>query len=320
MLKRNEVAEKYKWDLREYFANDEVWEQEFKNVKSLYEKLTNFEGTLNNEIHLYECLSLEKTVNEITSRLYVYISLKVKEDAKNNFYQSKANKLEKYLSDIAPRLAFIESEINELSDDFLRKLAENGKFKDYNLMLKNVIKNKPHMLSKTEEKLMSTLGECIGGASDVFDMLDAVDITFEDVTDSNGKKYPLNNANYSVYTQSDDSILRETAFINLNGGYGKLNYTISANYLNNIKTDCTLAKVRKFDSAFEESLFYEDVNPKAYELLTQMVEKNASVFHRYFKLKQKTLGLKEFYNYDVNARLKNPDSLLGTINDLESYR
>lgn len=315
MLKRNEVAEKYKWDLREYFANDEVWEQEFKNVKPLYEKLTNFEGTLNNEINLYECLSLEKTVNEITSRLYVYISLKVKEDAKNNFYQSKANKLEKYLSDIAPRLAFIESEINELSDDFLRKLAENEKFKDYNLMLKNVIKNKPHMLSKTEEKLMSTLGECIGGASDVFDMLDAVDITFEDVTDSNGKKYPLNNANYSVYTQSDDSILRETAFKNLNGGYGKLNYTIASNYLNNIKTDCTLAKVRKFSSAFEESLFYEDVNPKAYELLTQMVEKNIGAFYRYFNLKQKSLNLKEFHNYDVNARLKTKNSKTFTYDE-----
>ena len=151
---------------------------------------------------------------------------------------------------------------------------------------------------------MATLSECIGGAGDVFDMIDAVDIKFEDAVDSKGIKYPLNNSNYSVYTQSGDAALRESAFKNVNGGYGKLNYSIATNYLNNIKTNTTLAKVRHFDSAFEAALFGEDVDGDVYKTLLEQVNKNSAVFQRYYDLKKQALGLKEFGNYDVNAKLK----------------
>ncbi len=304
MKNRIEIEEKYKWDLSNYFENDEKWDIEFENVKPLYNKLMTFEDKLNNDKDILECLNLEKTINEIVSRLFVYASLKVKEDAKNSFYQNKANKLDKYLSDISPKISFISSEINDLSEDYLNKLASDERFADFDIFLKNVIKNKPHMLSKQEEKLMSSLSECIGGESEVFDMLDAVDIKFEDVMDQKGQKYPLNTANYSVYLQSDDCVLRKTAFENLNGGYGKLNFTLASNYLNNVKTDCTLAKVRHFDSAFDESLFSENVDFLVYKTLVDMVNKNHNVFYRYYKIKQKSLNLSEFHNYDVNAKLK----------------
>ena len=304
MKNRIEIEEKYKWDLSNYFENDEKWDIEFENVKPLYNKLMTFEDKLNNDKDILECLNLEKTINEIVSRLFVYASLKVKEDAKNSFYQNKANKLDKYLSDISPKISFISSEINDLSEDYLNKLASDERFADFDIFLKNVIKNKPHMLSKQEEKLMSSLSECIGGESEVFDMLDAVDIKFEDVMDQKGQKYPLNTANYSVYLQSDDCVLRKTAFENLNGGYGKLNFTLASNYLNNVKTDCTLAKVRRFDSAFDESLFSENVDFLVYKTLVDMVNKNHNVFYRYYKIKQKSLNLSEFHNYDVNAKLK----------------
>lgn len=309
MLKRNEVEEKYKWDLKSYFTSDEKWDEEFKNVKPLFDTLTTFEGKLSDEGGLLECLNLQKRTDEIVSRLYVYISLKVKEDAKNGFYQNKANVLQKYLSDVSPKLSYIQSEINDLPDEMLNRLATDPSFADYDIMLKNVIKNKPHMLSKQEEKLMSSLSECIGGEQEVFDMLDAVDIKFEDATDSSGIKYALNNANYSVYLQSPDKTLRQTAFDNLNGGYGKLNYTLASNYLNNVKTDCTLAKVRHFDSAFAESVFAEDVDEAVYKTLVNMVHKNASVFHRYYKLKQKALNLDVMHNFDVYAKLKTKNTM-----------
>ena len=308
MLKRSEVEEKYKWDLSDYFASDDAWQKEFENIKPLYQKLTTFEGKLEQDETLLECLNLQKEVGERVGRLYVYVSLRVKEDGKNNFYQDKLNKLDKYLSDISPKLSYISSEINEFSNQKLEELAKNQKFSDYNLTFIDAIKSKPHMLSKIEEKLLAEVGECIGGASSVFDMLDAVDIKFEDVENSNGEKLPLNNANYSSYILSSDRKLRETAFKNLNGGYGKFNYTIASNYINSVATDCTLAKVRKFDNAFKEALFSEDVNAEVYESLIEGVNLNLDKFHRYFKLKQKALNLPNFYNYDVNAKMQTKNS------------
>ncbi len=304
MENRNQIEEKYKWDLSGYFVSDQEWDKQFESVKPLYNNLTKYEGKLNNKQNILNCLNLEKEVNLQTSKLYVYASLKVKEDAKNSFYLNKLNKLTKFLSDMSPSLSFISSEINDLSVEFLNDLIQDSNFSDYDLILKDAIRNKPHMLSKSEEKLLSALNECIGGESDVFDMLDSVDIKFDDVSDSNGNKFPLNHANYSKYLQSDDQTLRKSAFKNLNSAYGKLNYTLASNYLNNVKSDCTLAKVRHFGSAFEQSLFAEDVSIDVYNMLIKMVNKNCDVFYRYFKIKQKTLNLNKFNNYDVNARLK----------------
>lgn len=304
MKTRNEVETQYKWDLSDYYKTDEDWDLEFENIKPLLEKLTTYEGKLHDDETLLECLDLDDEVGIRIGKLAVYISLKCKEDGKNNFYQNKSNLLNKYLSDIYPRLSYITSEINEFSNERLQHLITDDRFADFDLMFKNVIRNKPYTLSKSEEKLMATMSECIGGDSDVFDMLDSVDIKFDDVENSLGEKLPLNNSNYSVYIQGDDCKLRENAFKNLNGGYGKLNYTISANYLNNIKTDETLAKVRHFDSAFDEALFGEQVDGKVYQTLIEQVNKNRQVFQRYFDLKRKALGQEEMANYDINAKLK----------------
>lgn len=303
MKTREQIDEQYKWDLSDYYANITEWENAFNAVKPLYQTLATFEGQLNNKDTILQCFNLQKRVGEIVERLYVYISLKVKEDAKNSFYQNKSNMLQKYLSDVAPTVAYIESEINDLSDEFLNALILDSQFKDYNNMLKDVLKNKPHMLSKQEEKLLAQMGECMGAEQSVFDMLDAVDIRFNDVVDQKGKSHPLNNANYSVYLQSNDPILRKTAFKNLNGAYGKLNYTLCENYMANVKTDCTIAKIRHFNSAFQHSTFGEDVDDSVFLKLSQMVNKHIGVFHKYYKLKQKELKLKTMHNYDVSAKL-----------------
>ena len=310
MQNRNEIQEKYKWDLSDYFLDDEQWRYEFESVKILYTKLQSYEGKFDDDNALLECLNLDKEISERVGRLYVYISLRVKEDAKNAFYQDLSNKLEKYLSEQSPKVSFISSELNEINNDRLTMLANNPNFSDYSLTFKHIIKNKPHMLSKTEEKLLATLGECIGGAEDVFDMVDAVDIKFDDIEDGNKNKLPLNNANYHTYIQSADPDIRRNAFINLNGGYGKLNYSISTNYLNNVKTDCTLAKIKKFPSAFSESMFYEDVDEKVYNSLIANVNNNKKYFYRYYEKKRKALGLNVFSNYDINAKLniKNAES------------
>lgn len=304
MKNRDQIEEKYKWDLSNYFTSVEKWEEEFNKTKPLYEKLTTYEGRLNDDSVLLECLNLEKEINERVGRLIVYISLKTKEDGKNSFYQNKYNILEKYLSDVAPSVAYISSEINEFSNERLNDLAGDERFEDFNIMLKNVIKNKPHMLGKSEEKLLAMLGNSLGGSEQVFDMLDSVDLKFDDAVDINGNKHELNHATYSVFVQSDDKVLRESAFKNFNGAYGKLNYTVWANYLNNIKTDCTLAKVRQFESAFNEALFAEDVDGRVYKTLVEQVTNNINVFYRYFELKRKALGLSEIFNFDMNAKLK----------------
>ena len=75
MLKRNEIEEKYKWDLSEYFVSDNAWQEEFENIKPLYNKLITYENKLCNNELLLECLNLQTEISERVGRLYVYLCL-----------------------------------------------------------------------------------------------------------------------------------------------------------------------------------------------------------------------------------------------------
>ena len=80
MKTRNQIEEKYKWDLSNYFASMQEWDNEFESIKPLYQQLATYEGKLGYDETLLECLKLENQVSERMGRLAVFIALKCKED------------------------------------------------------------------------------------------------------------------------------------------------------------------------------------------------------------------------------------------------
>lgn len=301
MKKREEIEEKYKWDLTEYIKDLDEWEQLFAYVKDNYKKICKFEGNLNSKENIYDCLMCEKDISEKLGLLGIYTSLKVKENSKDSKYLNLYNRLSKLGTQIDEDCSFISSELNLLSDEFIRSIIADPKFCDYDIMFENIIKNKKHMLGKSEEKLLSAVGEFSGDFGEIFDKIDTADIKFDDATDSQGKKYELNNSNYAKYTISKDRTLRKSAYQNMNGAYGKLNNTLTAVYMGNVKSNNFYSKVRHFDSTMQASLFAEDVSKSVYDTLIACVNENLGVFHRFFELKRKVLGQDDIAVYDMRV-------------------
>lgn len=301
MKLRSQIDDKYKWDLSEYFASEEDWEKLFEKTKNYYKKLLKYENNLNNKENIYSCLCEESKLGADMELLSVYANLKLKEDSFNSKAQARLDRLEKLFVQIDSELTFISVELKMLDDKFLLELASDKKFKDYDLMFKDIIKDKKHMLSKQEEILLSKTSEFAGQFSDIFDKFDTADVKFDDIKDSNGKTYKMNNSVYAVYGESTDRTLRKNAYKSMNGGYGKLNQTLAMIYMGSVKTDCFYSKIRKFNSSLDASLYGEDVDKSVYDALIEGVNNNLKIFHSYFDLKRKLLGLKKIAVYDMRA-------------------
>ncbi len=301
MKLREEIEEKYKWNLSDYFANEKEWENTFEELKNSYKNVLKFENHLNNKENILKCFELENDISYKMGLLYVYASLKVKEDSTNSVSQNLLNKIEKLSTQIDEAYSFISVEIKELSDEFINELILDEKFKDYDLYFKNILKNRKHMLSKSEEKLLAGTDEFSGQFSSIFDKIDTADIKFENIVDSNGKIYEMNNSLYQRYSQSSDRVLRKNAYISMNGAYGKLNHTLSEIYMGNVKSDCFYARIRHFNSSLEASLYAEEVDKSVYDSLIESVNENLAVFHRFFEIKRKTLGLDKLAVYDMRV-------------------
>ncbi|MEG1500301.1 MAG: hypothetical protein RR400_04485, partial [Clostridia bacterium] len=301
MKKRSDIEEKFKWDISSYCKSLEDFDFQIEKILPLAKNLAKFEGQLTTGEKILQCLKLEEDFGIFVDRLSVFISLKSREDLSSAKVLEKMNKLDAILNEASPMLSFISSEINLLSDDFLNQLIKEERFFSHKRFLESVIKNKPHMLNKCEEKLLSSIGQAIGGQSEMFDMFCDVDLKFEDAVDQNGQKHPLTYSLYSKYQESGDRCLRESSMRNLNGAFGKFNHMLSSNYIQNIKTTVTFDKLRKFGNSLEAELFSEEVPATVYDTLIRGVKRNLPIFHRYFDIKRRQLGLFEMFVYDTGT-------------------
>ena len=304
MKLRNEIEEKDKWDLSGYFKDDDEFLREFNYLKTQTNFLNGFKGKLNNEESILECLEKDQEMSKRLETLFVYSVLKTREDAANSFYQERQTQVGSLLTEFSTNSSFISVEIKKNPNSLLKKLMEESQFKNY---FKGILRNKKHILSEKEEKLLSMSGDMAGGFSENFDMFNDADLKFPNVKDSKGNKYELNHSNFMQLLKSSDRTLRKNAFISLNGEYGKFNNFLSSNYISEIKSNVFYARASKYKNCLDKSIFLEEADRKVYNKLIECVNENLDVIYDYYELKRESQNLKNFAIYDQFAIEKEVD-------------
>ena len=295
MKRRGEIEEKFKWDLTGYFKDDDAFYREYEDLKTHVNDFEKYKGKLSDEKTMLECLKLEENISLRLEILYVYASLKTREDATNSFYRERLTLVDALASKFSVETTFIDIEIKIYKTSDLKRLAETTPYKNY---FKGMIKDRKLILSEKEEKIISMSGEMAGGFSENFDVFDDGDLKFDSPKDSQGKKHTLTHSNYVELMQSDDRTLRKNTIKALNGAYGKFNNFLSSNYIHNVKKNVFYTRLRKFKSTLDLSIYAEEASRKVYDTLISSMHNNLFVFHKYFDLKRLSLGLDKFAIYD----------------------
>ena len=198
-------------------------------------------------------------------KVMYYIYLNSELDTRNDFYISKMGELTDFSSSIELEINFINEELKALTTDILKKyLKETPELKEYEFVLKNVIKNNSHLLSLECENLLAKISPVLSTGDEIFSALDDADSEYEDILDSKGKKHKLTNGTYARYISSMDPVLRKNASLKLHEYYKKHANTLSSCLFNHIKTSVIEASLRKYDSALASALSIDDLDVKFY--------------------------------------------------------
>ena len=299
MIARNKIDHKYKWDLSPIFQNDDELYKALDNVKPTLNVLKNYKGKLGNAKDFGEFLKLENKIGLEFERIGVYAFLKHSENLEDTRYVEMNNIIEAVAHKFDVEISFVEPELSKLDEKILISYLNNPDFKDYHLSIKEIIRNKPHILSEQEETLVSNVGKFAGEFSEIFDMFDCVDIKFKDAVNSKGENLPLTSANFSLLLENKDRDLRKSTFKNYYQSFINMSNTIATNYIANVKKDVVFTKIYKHNSTLEQSLFGGNIDKAIYENLIKNVELNTNLLHRYYELKKKILNLKDFEYYDT---------------------
>ena len=294
---RQDVAQNLKWRLDDIFTSLEEWNKTYAEVEGMLD-FSKYEGKLGDSDTLLSCLEeINRAVLKL-SHLSVYAFMWHDEDTRN----SEAAALQSRTSLLGMRfgaaVAFVNPELTSLPTEYLESLIKDPRFADYDYTIKQTIKNKPHVLSKEIETLLSQESNIFGGFQKVFGMIDNADFPYPTIK-VDGEKTEVTHGMYGVLLHHPDRKVRREAFRAYYKAYIGLINTITAAYTGNVEKDVFLARTRKYSSALEMSMAREDVDVKVYKNLLKSVKKGLPLLHRYYRDKKKLMGLKSMHMYDV---------------------
>lgn len=307
MKDRKDIDKKYTWNLDVIYSNITEFDKDYDLVIDKINSLKKYENTMmDNSDNFYNSIRLSFEIERLIDKLYCYANLSFDLDTSNNDKQELCEKISNLRSKYSENSYFIVPSILKQDYSVIEKyMKENPLIKDYEISIKEIYRYKEHTLSDAEERLLSSIGKMVGNCYDTYELFKDCDMSFDSIEDENGKKVELNNSNYSLYIESKDRRVRKDTFNTLYKEYKKYTNTFASLISSNMKELSTLAKINKYNSAIEMSLFADDVDIKVYNNLIDSVHKHINYIYDYYKLKKDILNLDDIHLYDVYVPIDN---------------
>ncbi|MFS1511963.1 oligoendopeptidase F [Chengkuizengella sp. SCS-71B] len=303
VLKRIDVSEENKWKLEDIFKNQKTWDEEYKEVQKKVQEIKKFQGKLSDADNIKKCFALEDEISLHTERLYVYANMKHHEDTTESTYQALSDKAQKLSVEINGSLSFITPEILSLSDEQLKKFIDNPELSDYKRTLEEMLRQKAHILSQSEEAILAQVGSLSQAPQNIFGMLNNADMTFPKIKNDKGEEVELTHGNYIQFLESDNQEVRKNAFKAMYETYSRHKNTIGATLNANINKNNFYAKTRKYPSILNMALYGDNIPKEVYTNLIDTIHEHLPLMHRYMELRKKLLKVDELHMYDLFSPL-----------------
>ena len=300
---RSEAAVSDCWNLSKLYPSHEAWQKDLEIFKSAIPKAENFKGKLAESADTFlNCLEFLRTNGLLSERIGYYAFLRYAEDAGDSSNQSRYGLVMQAETEFSAAISYIDPEIQAIPDEVMSAYLLDSRIAEYSIMLKKILRFKPHVLTASEERLLALQGEAASAPQKAFEALTDVDMTFGTIDTPDGEK-PLSQGSFSSFMINPDRALREKAYNQFYGRFEEHKNTIASLYAGSVQYDFYQARVRNFSSARKAALFPDDVPEDVYDNLISAVHDGFPALHSYYALRKQALGIDTLRHYDVYVPL-----------------
>ncbi len=201
-------------------------------------------------------------------------------------------------------LAFIDPELLGIGPDLLKEwieaLPELGYLKHY---LDDLIRKQDHIRSEEVEQILGLASDAFSAVSMTYGMLTDADMTFPPAADSEGKHHPVNQGTFQRLLSDPDRSLRASAWNSYLGEYRVHRNTLTANLAASIKQCVFESRVRRYPDSLAAVLGADSIPATVFHNLIETFKKHLPLWHRYWRVRKKFLGLDKLQPYDTWAPL-----------------
>ncbi len=304
MLKnREDIPVQDTWNLELLYKNTVAWDSAYEEIQKRIQAFTQFEGSIQeDETHLLtvyeELFSLQRKVHHLAT----YAMLKMSEDAINPEHQQLYAKVQFLSTNFSKATAFLPQSMSRLSDAFLESLLEKNAFSDYKQTIRTFLRQKQHILSLSEEKILAQQSLYEDGFEASFSALMDADLRFGTIQTPEGE-IELTHSTMSVLMEHKERQVRKDAYTKYFTVLTEHTQVLSRLYTSSVQQDCVHATIRKYNSALEASIHTQNIPLSLYSTLIDNCRSYCKELHDYYAMLKQYAQLDDYSVYDTRAPL-----------------
>jgi oligoendopeptidase F len=304
-LPRSKVKKNQTWNAESVFASTDAFDAELKSILESLPAVKKCQGHLADSVDTFlEAMQAMDKLDQRASKVRVYATMSSAVDANDEQGAAMNGKAMSMLAQVGAAVAFLEPELLSIGEAKLRGWAhDDARMKVYEHFFNGLFRKQAHVRNAEVEELLGMLRDPFGAVRTTAGAIANADFKFKPAKDSQGKKIELTQSTKNFLMHSPDRKARQTAWENYNDKYLEFKNTMAGNLTASIKQNVFNMKARNFNSSLEATLFNGDVPVEMFHNLLNIFQKNLPMWHKYWRIRRKALGVKVLHPYDVWAPL-----------------
>jgi oligoendopeptidase F len=302
---RGEIEPQHTWNAESVFASIEAWEAEFASVAASLPGLRNFEGRLAEgpPVLLQARTSIEALEQRLW-RLAVYSGMDSAVDTANQAATERDGRVQGLFGQFMGAVAYAAPELLAIGLPTLQQwMVEEPRLAVYAHYFDDLCRRQAHVRSAEVEEVLGLAADPFAGAMSSWSMLTNADLQFQPAVASDGAELPLSQSTYDGLLNSPDREVRRTAFERYTDQYLAHKNTLASNLLTSVKQNVLQMRARRYESTLEMALFDNAIPVAVFHNLIKTFHKHLPVWHRYWAVRRKALGVETLQPYDIWAPL-----------------
>jgi len=302
---RSEIPKQYRWDLTALYRSPDAWEAARKDLARRIPALEKFRGRLGaSPDSFYRALDAYMHVSSDISRLSTYASQLSDQDARVSRPLEMKQQAEQVGVDFQSATSWMRPEILALGATRVRGMvAKEARLAPYAHYLDDILRNAPHTLNAAEEKIVAQAGRMENAGNTIRDIFNNGELPWPTVKLPGGETVRLDDAAYTQYRQSASRTDRDSVFRAFWRAHRQFQNTYAATLNAQVQAHVFEKDVRHYKSCVEQAMFGDNIPPRVYTQLLADVHANLPTLHRYLRLRQRMMGLKQLRYEDLYAPL-----------------
>ncbi len=307
IAERSEIAVEFKWDLTAIYPSDEAWLAASQALTARLVGVARFQGCLGESPDLLaDWLEEWQALRGELGRLYTYATCQQALDTTDATAAAHAAQASALFAQVIAALAFAEPELLQVGVAHLQAwAAEHPRLATYRHYFDALGRRAAHVRSSEVEELLGQVLDPFHTAGQTHGILADADLTFAPARDSAGVEWPVAQGTIDALLTSPDREARRTAYLSYADAHLALRHSMANCLSANVKQDVFMAQARRYPTALEAALSANHIPAAVYGNVVDTFRHNLPVWHRYWRLRQRVLGVERLQPWDVRAPLAN---------------